>query len=499
MRGRLSLGLAATAIWATISLQVLAAEIDMRNAAPIDTVIVTESVAVPLNLRDESANPSYSALSLRGASEADAAAAFSTMSDEELMEGTDSANAYHHEFHPCPIPCTDQLPQNWTVYTDIDRLALCNEPMLFDFNIYNPVVDPETPTKIRVCNAGDGDASKVGPSLVNGTSKGVTTSAVPRNAAAAWTACAAAALETKAALQFAKQGPGMGKEDDIANVLHQLEHYYATAECESTLMFGSAGGIIAGLYIGSGMGRGTVSSAIKGLQDSIKAGGSAQTIVSQLCGDQRPKTNTFGVAVSATGNITAIQNAVKSWNNAGCVTGLESTNELAGTTIWETPFELVGNGTIANGTSSNGTVANFIRRGISRLRNAGRAELARRGMCTTRTVESGDGCDTLAKKCGISPSDFTKYNPDSELCSGLQPGMLVCCSAGGMDDLIPKKGADGICATYHVISGDNCAAIAGRNGIKVKDIEKYNNKTTWGWYGCDKLMVDMNICLSDGK
>lgn len=493
MRGRPSLGLAATAIWATSSLQVLATEFDVRNV-PINTVLATERVAVSLNLRDESVNPSYSALSLRGAAEVDAAAAFSAMSDEELMEGTDKVNTYHHEFHPCPIPCTDQLPQNWTIYTDIHRLTQCNEPMLFDFNIYNSVVDPETPTKLRVCNAGDGAASKPGGiSLVNGTHKGATARAVPRNPPAG-TACAAAASETKATLQLAKQGPGMGKEDDIAKVLQQLEHYYATAECESTLMFSSAGGIIAGLHIGSGMGRGTVSSAIQGLLDSIKAGGSAQTIVSQLCGDQRPKTNTFGVAVSATGNITAVQDAVKSWNNAGCATGLEFTNNLGGITIWETPFELVGNGTIANG-----TVADFIRRGVSRLRRAGRAELVPRGMCTTKTVDSGDGCGTLANKCGISPSDFTKYNPDPELCSSLQPGMLVCCSVGGMDDLIPKKGADGICATYHVISGDNCAAIAGRNGIKVKDIEKYNNETTWGWYGCDKLMVDMNICLSDGK
>jgi hypothetical protein len=31
------------------------------------------------------------------------------------------------------------------------------------------------------------------------------------------------------------------------------------------------------------------------------------------------------------------------------------------------------------------------------------------------------------------------------------------------------------------------------------DIDKFNNGTTWGWYGCGRLLVDTNICLSEGK
>lgn len=427
-----------------------------------------------------------------------AAAVIAAMSDEELMEGTDRGDSYHQEFHPCPRSCEDQVPQNWTVYTDIGRLTLCKEPLLFDFNIYTPVTDPQSlTTKLRVCNAGDSAASKPGLVMTNQTTPAITTRTArePRTANPA-PACAANVTETKVTLQLAKLGSGARKGDAIDRTLDQLEHYYAAAVCDSTLMFSSAGGVLAGIHVGSGIGRGTVSSAIKSLLGSIEAGGSADVIIAQLCGLGRSKNNTFGVAISTTGNLTAVQDAVKAWNEGGCVTVLDATDKLPDTTIWEAPFDLVS---LTNGTSTNSTVGDFVRRGVSRFLNGGRAELARRGLCTTKTVVTGDSCGALAKKCGISAADFTKYNPDSELCSTLQPGNLVCCTAGGMDDLIPKKGADGICATYTVAAGDNCQSIAGKRAIKAADIEKYNKMTTWGWYGCERLMQDMNICLSDGK
>lgn len=54
-------------------------------------------------------------------------------------------------------------------------------------------------------------------------------------------------------------------------------------------------------------------------------------------------------------------------------------------------------------------------------------DLVRRADCKTQTVVAGDGCASLAKRCGISAADFTKYNPDSKLCSSLQIGQRVCC------------------------------------------------------------------------
>ncbi|KAM7196728.1 putative glycoside hydrolase family 18 protein [Naviculisporaceae sp. PSN 640] len=420
------------------------------------------------------------------------------MSDEELMEGTDEPYAYHQEFHPCPITCDDQLPSNWTVYTDYERLARCDQPMLFDFSLYIPVTDPEAPTKLRVCNAGDRAASKPGFPVVNKTStesilarRNLAPRAIPSSAA-----CAAPknASETKASFLVSEQGAKADNQEDVVEVLTQLRHFFLTAECESTLMFAGAGDAVAGVYIGSGIAHDGLKSVVGALLDSIEDKGVTQTAIYQLCSDQRPRTNTFGVAISANGNITAVQNAVKTWNEAGCVGGFSNSSWSANApklsaAILESPFD--------QGLGTNHTTNSTL--SIRNLDHHSR--LGRRGMCRTRTVEANDGCHSLATKCGISTADFSKFN-DKDLCTdinALQPGMLVCCSEGGMDDLKPKPGADGICATYHVQRDENCASIAGKHGLKVADINKFNQLKTWGFTTCDNLMADMNICLSEGK
>jgi hypothetical protein len=71
---------------------------------------------------------------------------------------------------------------------------------------------------------------------------------------------------------------------------------------------------------------------------------------------------------------------------------------------------------------------------------------------------SGDGCASLASRCGISGATFTTYNPTPNLCATLAVGQKVCCSAGGLP--VPTQNADGSCASYTVVSGDTCTVIA---------------------------------------
>lgn len=114
--------------------------------------------------------------------------------------------------------------------------------------------------------------------------------------------------------------------------------------------------------------------------------------------------------------------------------------------------------------------------------------------CSTITVMSGDGCASLAARCGISAADFTSFNPSPTLCSTLVPGQKVCCSAGGLP--VPVKNSDGSCANYTVVSGDSCNSIALSNSITVANLTTWN-ANTWGWEGCNPLQLG-NICLSTG-
>ncbi|KAH8811545.1 glycoside hydrolase family 18 protein [Xylogone sp. PMI_703] len=117
--------------------------------------------------------------------------------------------------------------------------------------------------------------------------------------------------------------------------------------------------------------------------------------------------------------------------------------------------------------------------------------------CSTVQVVSGGSCASLAARCGISPANFTSYNPSSTLCSTLTPGEHVCCSSGSLPDYTPTPYANGTCATYLVQPGDYCAYLAAEYSITVADIENYNNNT-WGWLGCSDLQAGQNICLSSG-
>lgn len=107
--------------------------------------------------------------------------------------------------------------------------------------------------------------------------------------------------------------------------------------------------------------------------------------------------------------------------------------------------------------------------------------------------------ESLAAECGISASDFDKYNPGSTFCSTLVPGQHVCCSAGTMPDYRPQPNADGTCASHYVETDENCAALAAANSLTIAEIESFNNDT-WAWEGCDadKFQAHQYICLSKG-
>lgn len=417
-----------------------------------------------------------------------AAPDFSSMSDEELMAGADYGGRLPVDLlHPCPASCQDSPPSNWTIYTSLDRLALCDEPLLFDFAIDNPVADPNTPTKLRVCTAAGGNAETNINAVFNGTR--VTGAPASKRADTAAPGCiVATAIETTTTVELSMYGETASQEDTDALImgLQNLQRHFAgDSGCESAgLMFSYTQGVIAGLYTGSSFGGATVSSVIGGLAEQIQAGGSS-TVVAQLCGNGRNADHVFGVAVSTSRNISSLQGAVKSWSDAKCVADLDSTTELKDVTIYESLVDLGPNGTLIN----NGTLSN----------PAARSNLHARADCKYISVVSGDGCASLASKCGISAADFTKYNPDKSLCSSLAPGQPVCCSSGTLPDLKPKPNSDGTCATYRVMSGDTCSALAAKNGLKVADIDTFNNGTTWGWYGCNKLLADVNICLSEGE
>ncbi|KAK4443149.1 glycoside hydrolase, partial [Podospora aff. communis PSN243] len=124
--------------------------------------------------------------------------------------------------------------------------------------------------------------------------------------------------------------------------------------------------------------------------------------------------------------------------------------------------------------------------------------VAARATCRYIRVAAGSGCWQVMQDCGgISEADLKLWN-GANVCNTLQPGQVICCSAGTPPDFTPQPNPDGTCATYTVKAGDTCTAIGAANSLTVERIEDIN-KNTYGFPGCNSLQPNQIICLSPGR
>lgn len=389
-------------------------------------------------------------------------------------------NAFQSALNPCPVSCDASL-QNWTVYSSADRLQHCDKPMLLEFMLYPELGAPEKNTNLKACIASN-MSSELVPSAV---SKVRRFGAHDHHAVSHGRlhhrdkpqACNAGEKKLISLDFIAGTSTGSVSTDDLHTILVHLEsRLKETALCEATTIFGYYRGAAIGLYIGVAVDN------IKTISPLI------QRVLEQLSDDQRPKNSIMqrcddvsnadwiiGVAIDATGDLASAQSSVHSWSNGKCAT-IPGTHEIVHkVAVVEEPLSA----TLTNTTAHPDKVS-------------------KRSDCKTTSVSFKDGCPELASKCGISASDFTKYNTDKNLCSSLTPGQHVCCSSGSLPDFRPKANSDGSCHSYKVQSGDTCAPLAAANGLTQAEINNFNDGTTWGWYGCDDLQLGSLICLSAG-
>ena len=268
------------------------------------------------------------------------------------------------------------------------------------------------------------------------------------------------------------------------------------------VLFGLHGTAAVGLYIGKGLqNEGSGAVALGALERQLpELDIKGDSLAVQLCGQGCDADHVFGFMATSNTSFGVIQDAVRSWSNATCLS-FDNSTQIHGSAFLTTPDYSNAN---ATGLFSNATTSNLTAR--ANLNNPRRQStghgllsgvLTPRADCTTVQVVSGDTCASLATKCGISGATFTQYNPSSTLCSTLQPFQHVCCSSGTLPDFAPKPNADGSCASYNVKTDDSCAAIAAAHSLTVNQLIGFNSQT-WGWNGCTILWVGIRICLSSG-
>lgn len=121
-------------------------------------------------------------------------------------------------------------------------------------------------------------------------------------------------------------------------------------------------------------------------------------------------------------------------------------------------------------------------------------------------VQSGDGCDSIAQKNGITSAQFKSWNKEiNASCSNLWLDYYVCVHVPGAttppttttgpspsnSPLMP--GVVGNCNRfYKVHSGDSCDSIAQKSGITPTQLKSWNAEIN---ASCSNLWLDYYICI----
>ncbi|KAE8340580.1 hypothetical protein BDV24DRAFT_175262 [Aspergillus arachidicola] len=379
---------------------------------------------------------------------------------------------------PCPRQCglvgTD--PQDWAVYYSSDALDGCHRPLLLDFKLDAELDHSNTRNKIRACSIWGDDIPAPETSVpgLNSSAQNVTLQRIEYEGASGDSLVAARA---------------------VFNVQRYLEKN--VEQDNNVILFSKSGNVTVGFFGGALMDtQRMATSLLPELIQHITHDGFSNGVLEQICGTRRSAHEVWGIIVSVSESMSTVQETVRTWSQGKCVTPMAPMARVSSFHSAMIP-----------------TTA-FSRK--PRVLNARTPTLQRRAECSTIKVLEGDSCGALANRCGVSGADFDKYNTQSNLCSSLQPGQHVCCSAGTLPDFRPKPNPDGSCATYTVLVDESCKSIATANSITLEDLEEFNKKT-WakfslllkqcpvqcsrglvGWNGCGTLWQGTKICISSG-
>jgi hypothetical protein len=415
---------------------------------------------------------------------------------QELLSNVSSTYPDSRSRTWCPERCdvSGPSPSNWSVYPNINRFSTCPESIYYGFALTDNVDDPEAAQRVYACaSSNDGGWVSSAQDASGSAPKPASSSDDAKYQVGSWS-----------------DASGSPVASASKTIISQLRAYLDKGLAPvkgPTVVITSLGAVNFGLYIGEGLQNQVIGSfALKSLEASLSGNlASAARVGMQYCHPNQTADHIFGFIASGDGRFTPIQTALQSWANATCLS-IPSANEITGPAVFNTPLYDAANSTLSSDSTSAVTNSTLVSNSTSGITNSSRFQNVtlssrfarlRRADCSTQTVVSGDSCGSLAQKCGISGSDFTKYNSGDGFCSKLQVGQHVCCSAGTLPDFAPKPNSDGSCAAYTVVENDNCAVIANKFSLTNDKLESFNSKT-WGWNGCATLWLGTIMCVSTG-
>ena len=435
----------------------------------------------------------------------------------------------------------DWLPFHRSSVLDTSAAASPSDVLIFETSIGSKLFGQDSHFYLRGCLAPPSGPTP-GPALDIGPGPGLECSP------------SAVLKKTNADMELVQWGASSQHDSDAASsAATTLSSFVAgsMADCKPSTLFARLGNTTVGVYVGPEVQKASVVTAIGRFAEAVARSGGERAAL-QLCDKTRAGARVFGIFSDSRGNISAVQEALRTWKDGACLGGFDRYETVKGVSVAllaapDVPMAAIhttearqtdsltrradcksvqavaGDGCWALSDRCGGTSYSDLERynQDSKLNcNTGNLLVGQHYCCSSGTLPdrspkanadgsckyvqamSGDGCWALGDRCGgTSSSDLERFNKDSKLnCNSgnLFAGQYYCCSAGTLPDMSPQPNADGSCKTYQIDGTLFCADIAKKYQIgDWAKIETYN-KQTWGWRGCTKLEPGMNICISKG-
>ncbi len=383
---------------------------------------------------------------------------------------------YYSQLKPCPVSCEGaQNPAKWTLYSSVERLKVCSEPVLFQVSLSAPVKAGQS-TRVRACTAGDSE-NMLNSIIQDAPETKPDPSRIAKRGALAF---APDAVKDGSSVQVASWGTtrqsGSKAAADGLDILSKINGWITAGKDDKqpTAIFGILNGTMAAYYGGARVEHGpSAKSLLDKLSSEAKGNGVADRLAVQHCGETGSEITggvTTGAILSTDGDFQFLQGALISWSKAKCPTGASKT----------TPVK-----------DLNLKFYHFAKPNTTSIR-------VRDSECRYILVEQNDSCPKLAARCGITPAKYTEYNPGKDHCNKLRAQQPVCCGPGTVPDFRPDPNADGTCHSYEVKPLDTCDGLSAKYTLNDGQLMQMN-RNTWGWTGCNPLGLGIAICLSKGK
>ena len=341
-------------------------------------------------------------------------------------------NTYYPDQHDCPLPCVDYSNMNtWIPYLSVDRLHSCQEPMLLQFSVTQPLDDPASNIFIRSCSLESHPA--VGLNATATIENPKQTRYVFQNNVDSAPACATVGREGHDNLELLTSSDGKGYSGEVAYLLEGMQKFFDTPDnCDETFLFAYHKQTVVGIFIGAGLGKSTIESAIKALDDRLRTTGSISNhTIAQLCGSDRIPERVFGISISTTNDLATVQKTALEWSKGNCAPNgdLRPGGLLSKVKVWDIVADYYS--LIHNETSP---ASSPLRKSSYRSDLLAAPKPNPDGTCASHLIQSGDSCDKLAKQYTVTIADLEKWNKGKTWawteCKDMLIGYSMCISDG---------------------------------------------------------------------